>query len=148
MKKNIFAIAAVAVAILTISSCKKKDDTTASRHDMIVGTWKQTQEGSDDNSNGTWDASEHVDVAAADQLTAVFNSNGTGTFSQNYMGTPISGTTVWTLMNNDNDLRVIVTVPLLGVDTVSGSFSSFTGSQFDLKDASVTPADYMHFQKQ
>jgi hypothetical protein len=147
MKRLIIPVAAAALlSTALLPSCKKKDD-SPSRAQLVVGTWKDTEEGVDSNKNGSWDASEHNTIAASDQFTLLFNSNGTGTISGTASGFPITGTTTWNLQNNDNDIRLITNI-LGTVDTTVETIVLLTSTDCILKDESDTLANYTLFKKQ
>lgn len=151
MKKATLAIAVAAMAVFSFSSCKKDDDNNnglTGRSAQIVGTWKQTEYGSDINANGTWDASEKNPTTAANAVTLVFNGNGTGTISQSLGGQSLSGTTTWSLINNENDIRIVVTAPIIGTETLTYNIVSFTSQNVIVRDTSTTPVDYESYTKQ
>jgi hypothetical protein len=147
--KKIFIPAALVAVVMAVSllfpSCKKKDS-DPSRAQLIVGTWKNTEEGDDTNNNGTWDGSEHMAVPAADQATLTFQSNGTGTVTDPSL--PVAIPLSWTLLNSDQDLRVVVS-SILGQDTIQGNIVTLDASQCILKATdSTNVASFVKFQKQ
>jgi hypothetical protein len=144
MKKLFIPVALVLASSLLATSCKKKED-DPSRAQMITGTWKLTQEGEDTNGNGTWEDSERT--AAADQATATFNADGTGTTSGTVSGIPISFPFNWRLQNNDNDIRIITTI-LGSTDTSVNNIVTVTSSDFVVRDMSASPVSYTAFKKQ
>lgn len=145
--KRIFIPAALVAAVMAVSvlpSCKKKDS-DPSRSEQVVGTWKNTEEGDDANNNGEWDASEHEAIPMAEQATFTFQSNGTGTVTDPSL--PIAIPVSWTLLNSDQDFRVVVNY--LGTqDTIQGHIISLDGSQCVLKEVSDSTASFVKFQKQ
>jgi len=144
MKKVTVAIAVAAMAVLSFSSCKKDDDNNGptGRAAQVVGTWTPTFEGLDDNQNGIWEASEKTPATLAGTLK--FESNGTG--SVTLQGVPF-GTLTWSLMNNDNDLRVIQTLTGFGTDTTYFNIVSLTANEAIVRDTTVTPFEYSQFSK-
>jgi hypothetical protein len=150
MKKYTFTVAALA-AVMTLSlmpSCKKDDDKN-SRSDMMVGTWKPTEEGDDTNKNGVWDTNEHGPIDSSNQLgsSVTFNSGGNGTVNVagSTAGLPFS----WTLLNNDNDLRIITDFgPVFGKDTAVTNIVSLTGSELITKDTAGGTASFTLAKKQ
>jgi hypothetical protein len=146
MKKIFIPVALVAatMAISLFPSCKKKDS-DPSRAQLMVGTWKNTEEGDDANNNGNWDDSEHGSITAADQSTFTFQSDGSGTVTDPSL--PIAVPVNWSLLNNDQDLRVVVNY--LGLtDTLKGNIVSLDASQCTLKETSDSTAYFVKFQKQ
>ncbi len=146
MKKHIFTLTALSavLALAVMPSCKK-NDSSKSRSEMIVGSWQTYQEGEDSNNNGVWDANEHIDLDSNDKVTFAFNAGGTGTASVSYLPTPV--VTNWSLPNNENDIRIILTIPGMSSDTLSGNIVSFTESEVVIKDASATPVSFLSLKK-
>jgi outer membrane biogenesis lipoprotein LolB len=148
MKKILIPATMVAslLAVAVLPSCKK-DESDPTRAEQIVGTWKNTEEGSDVNNNNTWDPSERTAVPAADQGTFKFNSDGTGQTSGNFGGAPITIDFKWNLQNSENDIRLITS--FLGTsDTSVQNIVSFNGTDAVLKDASANPDEYIALKKQ
>jgi hypothetical protein len=143
MKKTTLAIAVATMAVFSFSSCKKDDD-SPSRSSMIIGTWKETENGEDTNNNGTWESSEKQSVASVDAVTLVFSGNGTGTIN----ASGFTGTTTWTLLNNDNDVHIVATLPIVGTQTFDFNIVSLTQQNVVVRDTSADPDTYESFTKQ
>ena len=150
MKKVTLAITLVTLAVFSFSSCKKDDDDgLTGRSAQIVGSWRETEEGSDVNANGTWDASEKNAVNAADAAKFVFNSNGSGTVTDNQFGSPIPININWMLYNNENNIRIIATIPILNItDTLYYNIVTMTNKEAIVKDTTASPVKYMTLTKQ
>ena len=134
------------LAIALLGSCKKDDDTPATRAEMLAGTWNTSEVGVDSNANGTWDASEHHPAAgSADAVKITFNGDGTGTATYAVIAIPFAIT--WNLQNNDNDLRLISNVSGT-VDTTIENIVSFSNTEAIVRDQSYNPASYMTLKKQ
>ncbi len=148
MKKIFFpaAIAAIALAATVMPSCKKSDS-SPSRGEMLVGTWKTIETGADSNFNGTWDASEHRAATGTSATTIQFNSDGNGTTSATLGGFPISLPFLWKLINGDNDLRAITSYAGL-VDTSVVNIISLTSTDGIVRNPNVTPPSYAAIKKQ
>ena len=148
MKKTIYAalLLVMLTGIISISSCKKKESDPP-RRELITGTWKMTQMGTDVNGNGNWDQDEVSSVPSTYALTLIFNADGTGTGLLNYMGFPVSGNMTWELANADNDLKATLTIVGMPLTTLNYTFTSFTRSEIKVKDSS-TPLKFRAFQKQ
>src|SRR4051794_18961565 len=106
--KKIFIPTALLAAIMATSifpSCKKKDS-EPTRSQLVVGTWKNTEQGNDVNNNGTWDTSEHHPFTPTTQFLFTFQAGGTGTASSSAL--PVAVPVTWSLQNNDQDFSVAV----------------------------------------
>ena len=148
MKNTIYTalLLVMLIGVTSISSCKKKESDPP-RRELITGTWKMTQMGTDVNGNGAWDQDEVGSVPSTYALTLIFNTDGTGTGLINYMGFPVSGNMTWELANADNDLKVTLTVVGMPLITLNYTFTSFTRSEIKVKDNS-SPLKFNTFQKQ
>ncbi len=143
MKKLIFPLCLA----LSFVACKKSDSGSGSRSESMVGTWKSTEAGTDDNANGTWEASERMAIPQDSAAIFVFKSDGSGTVGAAFGGLPISIPMKWDLQNSDNDLRVIV--DYFGVsDTLIQNIVSLTATDAVTRDQSYTPAVYTAYKKQ
>jgi hypothetical protein len=136
---------ATVLTVLFLNSCKKDDDSPATRAGMLVGTWKTTEVGVDSNANGMWDLSEHRPAAgSAEDVKITFNNDGSGSATYTVLGSPFPIT--WNLQNNDEDLRLISSV--LGPDTTIVNIVSFSSTEAIVRDKSETPVSYMTLKKQ
>lgn len=147
MKKLLIPAALVAslMAATVLPSCKK-DENSPSRAELLTGSWKNSEEGDDVNGNGSWDASEHSAVPAAEVATGKFNADGSGTLTGTVNGVPLSIPFTWNLQNSENDLRIIY--DFLGKDTTVQKFVSINSTDMILKDESSSPASFVSFKKQ
>lgn len=104
MKKHFIPVALIAalMAVTVLPSCKKKED-DPTRAQMLVGTWKLSQQGDDTNGDGVWQDSERQAVPADEMATTEFKSDGTGTLTVALFPVPIPFT--WSLQNNDTELK-------------------------------------------
>lgn len=92
---------------MIFGACKKDDDDSKPRTEMMVGTWRLTEEGFDLNSNGELEMGETAEVNDTTDIDrATFSSDGTGTHTLPGSG---SESFNWSLVNHDNTLRIIVT---------------------------------------
>ena len=113
---------------------------------MLVGEWNAYQSGVDSNNNGTWDADERVDASVAgEEGSIMFKSDGTGTVTYDFAGTPLSLPLKWNLQNNDQDLRVITT--FVGDDTTVMNIVTLNSSDLVTRDMESQPVSYASFKK-
>lgn len=146
MQKIIIPATIALLSLSVLPSCKKKSD-DPSRTQLLMGSWKATQQGADDNTNGSWDQSEHHTISSDSTGTFTFSNNGSGTLAVTVMGMPFSQPFTWNLMNNDQDLRMIIT-GFGSNDTTDLNIVTIDASNLILKDASSTPNDYVQLSKQ
>ena len=139
---NLIIVTCISFATaLSVASCKK------SSTNKLVGTWKVTQTGADQNGNGNIDAGEMVSfdsVGMGAIVTYTFNSNGTGTERIVFTGFLDSSISVkWTLANADKDLTI--------TDNTGASESlhvtTLTGTDLVLA-STTTPIEWIAFKKQ
>ena len=142
MKTSSAFLAGLTLLAALISSCSKSND-GPSRAALLQGTWKSVQTGADNNRNGSWDASEHETVAAADVLTVIFNADGTGNESASGLSVPMT----WSLQQSDNDLRIIDTAGGKP-DTTNLNIVTLNGTDAVMKNQATSPASYTALKKQ
>jgi hypothetical protein len=144
LMKKLFIPAAFLATVMSVAlfpSCKKKDSPPPSRSEMIVGSWKNVEEGNDMNSNGEWDLSEHQPAML--QATFTFQNNGTGTAA--VPGSPLAAPFNWSLSNNDSNINV--SVSLINYN-LQGTIVSMTSSECIVRENTDTTDYYVRFQKQ
>ena len=129
MKKFILSIAALSMIVAV--GCNKKDDDKSGRQQMIVGTWNLSQFGNDANGNGALDGAEAMaasDTTMGSQL--IINSNGQATQSVTLGGVPFGSVTGnWSLINNENWLRLVD-----GTDTMAFEIKSLSNNSLTFRD--------------
>ena len=90
-----------------LNSCKKDEDDSPSRSELIVGTWNVNAYGTDANMNGTLEATEYGTIPAGAAMVQTYRRDGTGVIiTQPTTGSPVSTNITWSLTNNDQNLRV------------------------------------------
>ncbi len=120
------------VGILSASSCKKDEDNSVKAR--LTGSWDLTQTGSDANNNSIMEATEVESVSADTAIMAfTFNGDGTGALSTDFLGASLSYDFSWTLINNDEDIKISV---LTQQSTMH--IQSLTSSELVIKDTSGT----------
>jgi hypothetical protein len=87
MKKLVVYGLLLVVGTLLAESCRKKEANTPS--EKVLGRWKLTKEGSDDNGNGLIESFEFKTVVAAKDYEFQFNGDGTGTRYASFDGQKI-----------------------------------------------------------
>lgn len=147
MKKIFIPVAMFLAASTAVTSCKKDDDTSKSRHEMFEGSWKLYQSGEDENGNGIWDANEKVVDSDAELTLIVFKGDGTGSLTGEENGVPMTSTLTWNLQNGDKDLRLINTMSG-APDTIIQNVVSIDASTLVLKDPQDLPFYFVSFNKQ
>ena len=147
MKKILIPVALLLAATTAVTSCKKDDNATKSRHDMFVGNWKPHQIGVDANGNGIWDANEKVIDSNAEVSFVMFKGDGTGTITSDSDGIPVVFPMTWTLQNNESDLRLLSSI-FGNSDTIIQKIVSIDESTFILKDTTESPVSFISFNKQ
>ena len=128
MKKVILSIAAVSAFFV---GCKKDDDNTLTRRQMIVGNWDLSQFGFDANNNGVLDQGETAPASSATvDGTFTFNDNGTATATATFLGDTDTVSGNWALVNSDSWLMTA-----LDGDTAYLEIKSVAGNSMTLRDS-------------
>ena len=135
------------MVLALFASCKKSDSGPASRAETIVGTWKSTEAGTDDNGNGTWEASERQPLPQDSALSLTFMADGSGSVGLSFGGFPVSVPMKWDLQNGDNDLRVLIDYSGIK-DTLLQNIVSLSATDAVTRDQSYSPAIYTAYRKQ
>lgn len=139
------SLALFSVLGLTIlSSCYKEKEEFPTRSAMIVGSWRTTGGGNDKNMNGVWDLNEQNNLDSSDLSFFTFNADGTGTANATYA--TISRELRWSLLNADNDLRILKQFGA-DMDTTMYNIVRFTKTELVLRDTFQAPTAYLAFRK-
>jgi hypothetical protein len=112
-----------------------------SKAQMLTGSWKSVSAADDVNNNGTWDASESINISD-DTVRMVFNANGTG---QIIAELPAPVACNWNLQNGDSELRIII--PSMADTSVARILSLSSTDLVTKNDTSKTRA-FIAFKKQ
>jgi hypothetical protein len=150
MRKTIITITAAAFAVLSVSSCKKDDDnniTLTCKSALLVGNWKEVYDGYDDDGNNVWDSAEKNAVPDSIAISLVMNSNGTGSSTQHIFGATFYATTVWSLVNNEQDIKLVATIPGTAPNTFYYNIVSLDSNEFVFRDTTQTPVQYGIFRR-
>jgi hypothetical protein len=128
-------IGILAIGMLALASCKKKEDDSARAR--LIGKWKLTQTAVDANNNGVMDASEVTTEADSNVTYFTFKSDGNGEESFALSGLNFSVDFTWSLESNDQKLRLI---DKSGSATPSGNLmniETLTGSDLVIRDSAM-----------
>lgn len=126
------------IVAIIFSACKKD---SASRQSLITGSWSETQVVTDNNGNGQPDDTP-TPVSSANAITIKFNTDGSGTVTQNLSGTPISIPFAWSLKNSDTILEVVA-----GSNTTDLTIVELSSSKLTVKDSTGSVAEWEYFSK-
>lgn len=140
------AIAAVCACLL-FSNCRKKDDGPSETRRNLVGSWKVTAVGADQNGNKMPDLDEIVAIPESTSLTNVFNEDGTGSGMISSGAFPVSTTTTWELSNEDKTLKVIYSTSGIAI-TRYYQMITITPSVMTMADTTLSPWTFMVSTKQ
>lgn len=115
MKKLLTSAIATVCLMTIIASCSKTNNVTPTptqnaTQPQIVGIWRVTDQGQDNNNNGTIESSEKYPLDTSENSVLTFNQNGTTRHKYTNSDVPIlnfdeNGT--WTLINNNQEIRII-----------------------------------------
>ena len=104
MKKILLLTAACSIAFF---SCKKNDNNTPSRSELLVGTWNVNAYGVDSNNNGLLETSEYGVVPAGAAIIQTYRADGTGVFTGKQAGkADTSYNITWRLTNGNQNLEI------------------------------------------
>lgn len=99
--KIILAVLAIAVFIISFTSCKKDNVTPKDNKTLLVGFWNMTQVGTDANKDGQVHQAEIFPVPNDKGYFIQFFDDGTGNANA---GEP--GTQTWTMVD-DNTVKLV-----------------------------------------
>lgn len=132
MRLSIVTLACFLTAGIIFSSCKKDSGSNSA----IVGTWTQSYNIDDLNGNGLPDDTHNVITGTPGTIT--FNSNGSGTATESFGGTPISVPFTWTL--SGSNLRTIT-----ATDTANVTVIELSSSKLTVRDDSGSQIEWDYF---
>lgn len=109
-KQFVAALTIMLLSGLFFISCKKeKPDIMPTTTEYLSGKWRVTHFAYDDNRNKILDEQEKESAGNDDELSIIFNANGTGYTSWYfyYDSTTETDDFTWKLENNEEDIRII-----------------------------------------
>lgn len=125
------------VLFLMASACRKDKDNHV--RENLLGKWKATENGRDDNANGKLDDGESFPDIVYVGNDVVFDADGTLTLVNS---TSLRGRKTWELLHGDSYLRI--TEPAYATDY---HIDAITSSSLTLKDTSNGRISWYMFSK-
>jgi hypothetical protein len=144
---NLIPAVAAVCSCLLISSCHKNDHGPSETRRNLIGNWKVTAIGADQNQNKVPDLDEVMTVPGGTELVNTFAENGTGTGMLSAGSFPISTTTTWELNNGDKTLKVVYTASGIAI-TRQFQIVTITSDVMTLADTSLSPWTFLVSTKQ
>lgn len=127
-----------ALFLLSIMGVSCKKDKSLSRSELLVGTWRLSAAGLDNNMNGTLETAEHITIPAGTDIIETFNTDHTGRTVTIISGNATMSNFTWQLKNNDQQLTTTTTGTGSSVVT-NVQISQLTSNQLMGYDVTANP---------